>query len=50
MAPTEAVEPLAESPERPIIDLRATLGRGDGFAAMLERAGVAAAEADRSRR
>ena len=46
MAPTDAVEPLAESPERPIIDLRATLGRGDGFAAMLERAGVAAAEAD----
>ena len=45
MAPTDAVEPLAESPERPIIDLRATLGRGDGFAAMLERAGVAAAEA-----
>jgi len=45
MAPTDAVEPLSESPERPIIDLRATLGRGDGFAAMLERAGVAAAEA-----
>ena len=46
MAPTEAVQPLAESPERPIIDLRATLGRGDGFAAVLERAGVASAEAD----
>jgi murein DD-endopeptidase MepM/ murein hydrolase activator NlpD len=46
MAPTEAVVPLAESPERPIIDLRATLGRGDGFAAVLERAGIAAAEAD----
>ena len=45
MAPTDAVEALAESPERPIIDLRATLGRGDGFAAVLERAGVAAAEA-----
>jgi murein DD-endopeptidase MepM/ murein hydrolase activator NlpD len=45
MAPTDAVEPLAESPERPIIDLRATLGRGDGFASVLERAGVAAAEA-----
>ena len=28
MAPTDAVEPLTESPERPIIDLRATLGRG----------------------
>lgn len=46
MAPTDAVEPLAESPERPIIDLRATLGRGDGFARVLERAGVAGAEAD----
>ena len=47
MAPTDAVEALAESPERPIIDLRATLGRGDGFASVLERAGVAAAEAAR---
>ena len=46
MAPTDAVEPLAESPERPIIDLRATLGRGDGFSRVLERAGVAGAEAD----
>jgi murein DD-endopeptidase MepM/ murein hydrolase activator NlpD len=45
MAPTDAVEPLAQSPERPIIDLRATLGRGDDFASVLERAGVAAAEA-----
>jgi murein DD-endopeptidase MepM/ murein hydrolase activator NlpD len=45
MAPTDAVEPLAESPERPIIDLRATLGRGDDFAAVLQRAGVAAPEA-----
>src|ERR1044072_6444033 len=44
MAPTDAVEALAESPERPIIDLRATLGRGDGFASVLERAGVAATE------
>ena len=46
MAPTDAVEPLADTPERPIIDLRATLGRGDGFARVLERAGVASAEAD----
>ena len=46
MAPTDAVEPLAESPERPVVDLRATLGRGDGFARVLERAGVAKAEAD----
>ena len=48
MAPTDAVQPLAESPERPIIDLRATLGRGDGFASVLERAGVAAAEAEQA--
>ncbi|HEY5711145.1 MAG TPA: peptidoglycan DD-metalloendopeptidase family protein [Allosphingosinicella sp.] len=46
MASTDAVEPLAESPERPIIDLRATLGRGDGFASVLERAGVGGVEAD----
>jgi len=47
MAPTDAVAPLAESPERPIIDLRASFGRGDGLARMLERAGVASAEAER---
>jgi len=45
MAPTDAVETLAESPERPIVDLRATLGRGDGFASVLERAGIGSAEA-----
>jgi murein DD-endopeptidase MepM/ murein hydrolase activator NlpD len=45
MAPTDAVQPLTESPERPIVDLRATLGRDDGLAALLERAGVAQAEA-----
>ena len=45
MAPTDAVEALAESPERPVIDLRATFGRGDSFAGLLERAGVASAEA-----
>lgn len=45
MAPTDAVEALDESPERPIIDLRATLGRGDGLAATLQRAGVGGAEA-----
>lgn len=41
MAPTDAVEPLAETPERPSVDLSATLGQGDGFARVLERAGVA---------
>ncbi|HEX8640449.1 MAG TPA: peptidoglycan DD-metalloendopeptidase family protein [Allosphingosinicella sp.] len=47
MAPTDAVEPLTQAPERPIIDLRATLGRGDGLARVLERAGVGSAEAER---
>lgn len=46
MAPTDAVEPLAETPERPVMQLKATLGRGDGFARVLERAGVAEAEAE----
>jgi murein DD-endopeptidase MepM/ murein hydrolase activator NlpD len=45
MASTDAVEPLLDTPERPVIDLVATLGKGDGFARALERAGVAAAEA-----
>lgn len=47
MAPTDAVEPLADTPERPVIDLIVTLGRGDRFARVLERAGVAQAEAER---
>jgi murein DD-endopeptidase MepM/ murein hydrolase activator NlpD len=47
MAPTDAVEPLADTPERPVLDLVANLGRGDGFARVLERAGVAEAEAAR---
>jgi murein DD-endopeptidase MepM/ murein hydrolase activator NlpD len=48
MAPTDAVVPLTDTPERPIIDLRATLGRGDGLARVLERAGVGSAEAQRA--
>ena len=47
MAPTSAVEPLTDTPERPRIDLVASLGRGDSFARMLERAGVAEAEAEK---
>ena len=46
MAPTEAVETLPQAPERPRLDLVATLGRGDSFARVLERAGVSEAEAD----
>ncbi len=45
MAPTDAVEPLTDTPERPIVELRTTLSRGDGFARALERAGVGAVEA-----
>ncbi|ARS28831.1 M23 family metallopeptidase [Sphingomonas sp. KC8] len=45
MAPTDAAAPLADTPERPSIDLVATIGQGDGFARVLERAGVAKAEA-----
>ena len=46
MAATEAVVPLTDTPERPSIELVATLGRGDGFARVLTRAGVARPEAE----
>lgn len=45
MAPTAAVERLADTPERPSVDLTATLGQGDGFARVLQRNGVGAEEA-----
>ncbi len=47
MAATDAVQPLAEAPERPMLQLTATIGQGDGFVHALERAGVGAAEAAR---
>ena len=40
MAANDLVRPLAEAPERPEIELSATLGQGDGFGRVLERAGV----------
>ncbi len=40
MGPTERVIPLANAPERPQIELVATLAEGDSFASMLRRAGV----------
>jgi murein DD-endopeptidase MepM/ murein hydrolase activator NlpD len=46
MAPTDAVEPLLDTPERPTVELNATIGEGDGFVRALERAGVAQREAD----
>lgn len=45
MAANDLVRPLAETPERPIISLTATLGSGDSFQRVLERAGVSAADA-----
>ncbi len=47
MAATGAVTPLAYAPERPRIDLDATLASGDSFGRMLLRAGVGDAEARR---
>jgi murein DD-endopeptidase MepM/ murein hydrolase activator NlpD len=47
MGATDAVVPLTGTPERPSIELTATLGQGDGFARVLERAGVARGEASR---
>lgn len=46
MAATSRVIPLKNAPERPRIDLEATLVQGDSFARMLQRAGVGAGEAD----
>ncbi len=45
MGATQAVTPLANAPERPQIDLVATLAQGDSFERMLLRAGVSRAEA-----
>jgi len=45
MGATVAVQPLASAPERPSLDLVATLSQGDGFDRMLRRAGVSSDEA-----
>lgn len=42
MGATPAVLPLKSAPERPTLELVATLGQGDSFGRMLERAGVGA--------
>jgi murein DD-endopeptidase MepM/ murein hydrolase activator NlpD len=47
MAATDVVRPLANTPERPRIELTATLGQGDSFARLLERSGVGGGEAQR---
>src|SRR5690606_12908598 len=46
MGATSAVVGLRSAPERPRLDLEATLARGDSFERLLQRAGVGAAEAD----
>jgi murein DD-endopeptidase MepM/ murein hydrolase activator NlpD len=45
MAAGDSVVSLGASPERPTIELTATLGRGDSFARVLQRAGVGGSEA-----
>ncbi len=47
MAATDSVVALAGNPERPSIEMTATLGSGDSFARVLERAGVGGGEASR---
>lgn len=46
MGPTDAVAPLASTPERPRLELTAAVGQGDSFAHMLQRAGVSRADVD----
>jgi murein DD-endopeptidase MepM/ murein hydrolase activator NlpD len=48
MASNDSVRALAASPERPTIELTATLGRGDSFARVLQRAGVGGDDASRA--
>ncbi|MCB2062467.1 MAG: M23 family metallopeptidase [Novosphingobium sp.] len=47
MGATPLVRSLKSTPERPTIQLVATLGRGDSFDRMLQRAGVGGADASR---
>lgn len=47
MGATPDVLPLRSAPERPVIELVSTLGQGDSFARMLQRAGVGSGDADR---
>jgi murein DD-endopeptidase MepM/ murein hydrolase activator NlpD len=47
MGPTTRISPLANAPERPMVQLVATLGQGDSFGRMLQRAGVAPGDAAR---
>lgn len=44
MGPTDAVQPLRETPERPEIELRAQIGSSDSLGRALSRAGVSGAD------
>jgi murein DD-endopeptidase MepM/ murein hydrolase activator NlpD len=48
MAATPGVRPLADTPERPVIELTATLGSGTALAGVLKRSGVGADDAARA--
>ncbi|MCC2977523.1 M23 family metallopeptidase [Sphingomonas sp. PL-96] len=48
MAATPGVRPLADTPERPRIELTASLGNGSGLAGVLKRSGVGADDAARA--
>ncbi|MBR0553308.1 M23 family metallopeptidase [Stakelama marina] len=48
MGATNLVEPLADTPERPIIEKTALVGRGEDFADVLLRAGLDKADATRT--
>ena len=50
MAESALVEPLAQTPDRPSIELFARLGKGDTIAQLLARAGVGYAEAGQAAR
>jgi len=50
MAANSLVEPLAQAPDRPTIELFARLGSGDTIAQLLSRAGVGYAEAGQAAR
>jgi murein DD-endopeptidase MepM/ murein hydrolase activator NlpD len=45
MGPTDAVSPLAETPERPQIELSTAIGASDSFGRALSRAGVSSKDA-----
>ena len=47
MGPTRRVTPLANAPERTMVQMVVTLGQGDSFGRMLQRAGVASLDAER---